>query len=99
MIRCFVIQPFDSGPFDQRFDEVVAPAIRKAHLEPYRVDRDPAANVPIDPIEAGIREATACVADITTDNPNVWFELGFAFACERPVVIICAATRTTRFPF
>ena len=40
MGRCFVIQPFDQGPFDKRYDDVFAPAICDAGLEPYRVDRN-----------------------------------------------------------
>src|SRR5438874_2666843 len=99
MDRCFVIQPFDAGPFDKRFDDVLAPAITKTGLEPYRVDRDTGVTIPIDAIETGIREAAACVADITTDNPNVWFELGYALACRQPVVLICSTQRVTRFPF
>lgn len=98
MNRCFVIQPFDGGPFDKRFDDVLSPAIEKADLVPYRVDRDASVVVPVEAIEAGIREARACVADITTDNPNVWFELGYALASNKPVILICSAERT-RFPF
>ena len=41
-----------------------------------------------------------CLADITTDNPNVWYELGFAFACGAPVVIVCASEREgKKYPF
>jgi hypothetical protein len=99
MNRCFVIQPFDRGPFDKRFDDVLTPAIDDSGLAAYRVDRDPTVTVPIDSIESGIREAAACLVDISTDNPNVWFELGYALACRKPVVLICAASRETRFPF
>lgn len=99
MERCFVVQPFDRGPFDKRFDDVVSPAIVEAGLSPYRVDRDPSVTVPIASIETGIREAAACVVDVSTDNPNVWFELGFALACGTPVVLICSSERQTRFPF
>lgn len=98
MGSCFVIQPFDGGPFDKRFDDVFAHAIRAAPLEPYRVDRDPSSMVPIDDIEAGTRAADACFAEITTDNPNVWYELGFAFASRKPVVMVCTEQRE-RFPF
>ena len=38
-------------------------------------------------------------ADITTDNPNVWFELGVAIASQRLVVIVCSKERTVAFPF
>src|SRR6185436_18822595 len=47
----------------------------------------------------GIRASSICLADISTDNPNVWFELGFAIAAQREVVILCSASRRDRFPF
>ncbi|MCP9819847.1 hypothetical protein KBZ18_10115 [Synechococcus sp. Cruz-9H2] len=100
MLTCFVIQPFDFGKFDKRYEAVFKPGIEDAGLEPYRVDRDPAVEVPINAIEDGIRNAAICVADITTDNPNVWYELGFAFATGRPVVMLCSNERTgKKFPF
>ena len=100
MPTCFVIQPFDADKFDRRFAEVYAPAIKATGLEPYRVDQDPAVAVPIDAIESGIRSATVCLADITTDNPNVWYELGFAVAAGRPVVMVCSDERTgKKYPF
>lgn len=99
MSTCFVMQPFDGGPFDRRYAEVVKPAIESAGLEPYRVDQDPAVNIPIDEIERGIREARVCIADITEDNPNVWFELGYAISSRREVVLICSDARESPFPF
>ena len=57
-------------------------------------------DVPIDAIESGIRGSAVCLADITTDNPNVWYELGFAFASGRPVVMVCSDERTgKKYPF
>jgi hypothetical protein len=99
MPTCFVIQPFDRGPFDKRYDELLKPAITDAGLKPYRVDQDPGVTIPIDDIEKGIREAEVCLADITTDNPNVWYEVGFAMACGKPVVLICSDPRPQPFPF
>ena len=99
MDRCFVIQPFDKGPFDKRYDDVIAKAIEDAGLEPYRVNRDPAVNIPIDEIEKGIRNSRLCLADITEDNPNVWFELGYAIAVSKEVVLVCSSQRTSHFPF
>lgn len=99
MATCFVMQPFDRGVFDRRYEDVFAPAIRKAGLEAYRVDQDPKVSIPIDDIENGIRDAQICLADITQDNPNVWFELGFAIAFGKQVVLVCSEDRSTRFPF
>lgn len=95
---CFVMQPFDDGgEFDKRYDDVLAPAVADADLEPYRVDRDPGAVVPIREIEDGIKACRACLADITTGNPNVAFELGYALALDKPVVLI--AKKGTKLPF
>jgi hypothetical protein len=100
MRLCFVIQPFDRGAFDARYDGTLKPAIRAAGFEPYRVDRDKTVSVPINSIESKVRSADACVADITEDNPNVWLELGFAIAASKPVLLLAKETKKRRkFPF
>jgi nucleoside 2-deoxyribosyltransferase len=99
MKQCFVIQPFDNAEFDHRYDDVLSPAIKAAGANPYRVDRDPSTEVPIEQIEKEIRNSAICVADITLDNPNVWFELGYAISAKKRVVLICGDTRNLKFPF
>jgi hypothetical protein len=94
-----MIQPFDNGKFDKRFDDVFDPAVRAAGLYPYRVDRDPGVSVPIDDIERNIREAIVCFVDVTTDNPNVWFELGYAIAAGKDLCLACSKERDGAFPF
>jgi hypothetical protein len=71
MARCFVIQPFDNARFDKRYRDVFVPAIEDAGLQPYRVDLDPGADVIIEEVEKRIKEADVCLADISTNNPNV----------------------------
>ena len=99
MPKCFVIQPFDKGEYDKRYRDVLTPAITDAGLEPYRVDEDPGTTILIDDIENGIREAEVCLADITTNNPNIWYEVGFAMASGKRVVLICLDPRPVTFPF
>ncbi|SED42334.1 hypothetical protein SAMN05444161_3173 [Rhizobiales bacterium GAS191] len=98
MPRCFVMQPFDGDEFDKRYNEIYRSAIAEAGFEPYRVDRDPSASIPIANIESGIRESAACFADISIDNPNVWFELGYAICANKPICIVCSHERA-KFPF
>jgi len=93
------MQPFDGGTFDKRYESVLVPAIKAAGIEAYRVDQDRSVSIPIQDIENGIRKSEICLADITTDNPNVWFELGFALAIPREVVLVCSEERTTHYPF
>ena len=99
MKNCFVMQPFDNDKFDRRFEEVIGPAIENCGFFPYRVDEDDAVIIPIETIEEGIRTSEFCVAEITTDNPNVWYELGYAIALGKKVVMLCSDERTTPFPF
>lgn len=99
MGTCFIMQPFDKGVYDKRYEDIFIPAIEAAGLEPYRVDRDPGVSIPIDEIQTGIKNSDVCLAEITTDNPNVWFELGFAIAIFKEVVLVCSSERKTRFPF
>ena len=47
-----------------------------------------------------IRESSICFAEITTNNPNVWYELGYAFACNKDVIMVCSDEREDgKFPF
>lgn len=96
---CFVIQPFDKGKFDKRFEDVFKPAIESAGFSAYRVDRDPNVSIPIETIESEISSAAVCFVDLTTDNPNVWFELGLAIAHKKPLCLVCSTERTGKYPF
>lgn len=99
MPTCFVIQPFDNDKFDRRFTDVFAPSIKRADLIPYRVDKDPSVNDIVQAIHKGIDVASACLVDITLDNPNVWYELGVALAVGLPHCICCSEERSGKFPF
>lgn len=96
--RCCVFQPFDKGDFDKRFDDVLVPAIESADMEPYRVDRDLGSTIPVDTLHQEIRSAAICIADITTRNPNVMYELGYAVALGKDVIIISGPS-AEKYPF
>ncbi|MBB5508733.1 nucleoside 2-deoxyribosyltransferase [Paraburkholderia atlantica] len=98
---CFAIQPF-TDLYNKRFDDLYKPAIEATGMTAYRVDQDSSATVLVEAIEKNIKRAAVCLADITEDNPNVWYELGFAYAAGRPVVMACSDERQKagkRFPF
>jgi hypothetical protein len=99
MPTCFVIQPFDRGKFDGRYKDTFKPAIEAAGFEPYRVDENPSVSIPIDQIDKGIKEAAVCFADITDNNPNVLFELGYAIACHKELAIVRERKARQKFPF
>lgn len=96
--ECFVIQPISDVKFTKRYDDIYKPAIETVGLSSYRVDLDPAVKIPIEDIESKIRDSKICFADISVDNPNVWYELGYAFALGKDVVMVCDESRKD-FPF
>jgi hypothetical protein len=46
---------------------------------------------------ANLADTDICVADISLAKPNVWFEVGFALASAKDVVLVCK--RGSKFPF
>lgn len=101
MRKCFVIQPFDKGKFDTRYNDSIKPAIETVDgVEAYRVDNDKSVVVIIESIEKNICQSDIVVAEITTDNPNIWYELGFASALKKPVILLCnSRERKGNYPF
>lgn len=99
MKTCFVIQPFDGDKFDKRYTDIFEPAIKESGYFAYRVDKDNSVTIPIEDIEKKIRESEFCFAEISTDNPNVWYELGYAFACGKNIIMVCSEERSGKFPF
>jgi hypothetical protein len=85
---CFVMQPF-GGHLGTYYDTVYRPAITQAGLHPVRADDDMFATGKImDQVWRGIDAAKVLVAELTSKNPNVFYELGLAHALRKPVVLV-----------
>ena len=64
-------------------------AIEKTKLLPVRADAEIfAIGKIIDQIWRGINAAKVLVAELSTRNPNVFYELGLAHALHKPVVLV-----------
>jgi hypothetical protein len=85
---CFVMMPF-ADPLGSYYEKIYVPAIKKAKLIPLRADADIfGTGKIIDQIWQGINSASVLVAELTTRNPNVFYELGLAHALNKPVVLV-----------
>lgn len=85
---CFVMMPF-AAPHGDYYSKVYKPAIEKVGLRPVRADTEIFGTGKImDQIWSGIHSAKVLVAELTTRNPNVFYELGLAHALEKPVVLV-----------
>jgi hypothetical protein len=87
---CFVMQPF-TPPYGGYYETVFRPAIERVGLIPIRADAEIfGAGKIMDQVWRGIRNAKILVAELTTRNANVYYELGLAHALGKPVVLIAA---------
>jgi hypothetical protein len=85
---CFVMQPF-AAPLGGYYDLIFRPAIEQAGMTAVRADAEIfGTGKIIDQIWRGIQDAQILVAELTTKNPNVFYELGLAHASEKPVILV-----------
>ena len=85
---CFVVMPF-ARPHGDYYSTIYEPAITKAGLRPVRADNDIfGAGKIMDQVWSGITSAKVLVAELTTKNANVFYELGLAHALKKPVVLV-----------
>ena len=97
--RCFVIQRFDNGVYDQRYVETFAPAIANGGATPVRADEVLGTKPVVEKIEQGLRSSDVAFAEISEDNANVFLELGYALALGIPTVIVCDKSKRNSLPF
>jgi hypothetical protein len=85
---CFVMQPF-AAPHDDYYEKIFKPAIGKTGLEAVRADAEIfGTGKIIDQVWRGINAAKVLVAELTTRNANVFYELGLAHALKKPLVLV-----------
>jgi len=85
---CFVMMPF-ADPIGKYYETIYDPAVKKAGLRPVRADNEIfGTGKIIDQIWRGISNAKVLIAELTTRNPNVYYELGLAHALQKPVVLV-----------
>jgi tetratricopeptide (TPR) repeat protein len=111
--RAFVVMPFGSKDvpispdqpagsrtvdFDELYRLLIAPALRRANLVPFRADEEPAPGDIRTDMFFELVTGDVVVADISLLNANVFYELGIRHGvAERGVVMIHAGW--TRRPF
>ncbi len=96
MAKIFMLSPFGE-PFDQYFQEVLKPGLRKHGHDLYRADESYAPGVIIQSIFHSILDADLVIADITRQNANVFYELGIAHSYCKQVIIVAQSTRDLPF--
>ena len=104
--RAFIVMPFGvkrapkggTIDFDRVYGELIGPAVEAADLIPHRADAEQRTGAIHADLFQELLLAELVVADLTIDNPNVWYELGVRDALRASGSVMIHA-RKDRLPF
>jgi hypothetical protein len=94
--RAFVATQF-TEPFDRIWLQVIKPTLSSEHFHPIRLDEVAGPNPILADIKRHVAEAAVVIAEITPQNPNVFYEVGYADALHKPLILL--AQQGTPLPF
>ncbi|MBL7740213.1 MAG: DUF4071 domain-containing protein [Chitinophagaceae bacterium] len=103
---CFVIMPFgrkkdadgNEIDFDAVYRQLIHPAIVKAGLEPIRADEETVNGIIHKPMYERLILCDYAIADLTTANANVFYELGIRHAVK-PHTTVTIFAAGAKLPF
>jgi len=104
---CFVLMPFGTKRdpvttleinFDVIYDQAIRPAIEAASMVAVRADEERTGGIIHKPMFERLLLCDFAIADLTTGNPNVYYELGVRHA-TRPSTTLAIFADQQRLPF
>ncbi len=104
---CFVLMPFGKKAdvagtlidFDSVYSELIAPAIRDAGLDPIRADEEMSGGIIHKPMFERLIFCKFAVADLTTANANVFYELGVRHSVRPWSTVLIFSKGGSQLPF
>jgi hypothetical protein len=92
----FIVMQF-GAQFDHLYQGVIRPIAEECGYEVNRADELPGSDLIIADISRQIRESDVVIADVTPENANVFYEVGYAHALGKPTILL--AERGRKLPF
>jgi len=96
LAKAFVIMPFKS-PFNEFYEKIIKKVCKDLNIEVKRGDEIISTNVVMQDIIQDINYSNFIIAEVSEINPNVYYELGYAHALNKPVILL--AKKDTKIPF
>ncbi len=94
--KAFVVMQF-SSQYNEVYLEVIKKICEEEKINVIRIDEESGPGLVIQDITRTIYEAKIIIADISPVNANVFYEVGFAHALNKPTILI--AQKDTKLPF
>lgn len=92
----FVVMQF-SDPYQTLYTDVIRPVIESYKLRAYHAGEVFGPGIILEDITAGIVEAKLVIAEITQPNQNVFYELGYAHALNKPTILLAESAKDLPF--
>jgi hypothetical protein len=78
----------DQNHWHEVYEGLISPAIQEAGMLPERDDKDTGSRLIVEHILSKIEAADLILCDLSSHNPNVFLELGWALRADRPYVLV-----------
>ena len=99
MKKAFVIMPFDDEVANSVYEHCTIPICKEFNLHVERADEIFTPNPILDDIRFAIEKSTVIIADISGNNPNVFYELGMSHMLKRKQTIMITHDEFNGIPF
>jgi len=96
LAKAFIIMPFKS-PFNEFYEKIIKKVCNELDIEVVRGDEIISTSVVMEDILYQINISNFIIAEVTEPNPNVYYELGYARALNKQVILL--AKKDTEIPF
>lgn len=84
----FFICPLENDEVNHNYEYVIKPIVRQFQFEIQRADEISDTVTITDEISAAINRSRFIIADLTDARPNCYYEVGYAHALRKPVIIL-----------
>lgn len=85
--KAFIVMQF-SSPYNELYSHVIKSVCDEFHVEPVRADEIYGPGIIIKDVVDRIAKSQVIIADISPSNPNVYFEVGYALALGKPIILL-----------
>jgi hypothetical protein len=92
----FVAMAFQE-PFETLYREVIQKQAEEAGFQANKIDEKPGPGVIFQDMQQAIERADVVIAEVSPSNPNVFYEIGYAHALNKPTILL--ARRGSELPF
>jgi hypothetical protein len=92
----FVAMPF-AKEMEDVFHYGIQGAVKRQHLLCERADLSSFTGDVVDWVKTRISNASLVIADLSSANPNVYLEVGYAWGCKVPTILLASSASELKF--